>query len=87
MADFGMPALAAADLARIAVPTTLIWGRRDLQVPLSVAETANARFGWPLHVIEGARDDRAMEQPEAFLAALRVDLGAAAVTRGGAIAR
>jgi pimeloyl-ACP methyl ester carboxylesterase len=45
MADFGMPALAAADLARIAVPTTLIWGRRDLQVPLSVAETANARFG------------------------------------------
>jgi pimeloyl-ACP methyl ester carboxylesterase len=83
MADFGMPALAAADLARIAVPTTLIWGRRDLQVPLSAAETANARFGWPLHVIEDAGDDPAMEQPEAFLAALRMDLGTAAVTRGG----
>jgi pimeloyl-ACP methyl ester carboxylesterase len=77
MADFGMPALAAADLARIAVPTTLILGRRDLQVPLSVAETANARFGWPLHVIEDAGDDPAMEQPAAFLAALRTALTAA----------
>jgi pimeloyl-ACP methyl ester carboxylesterase len=87
MADFGMPALAAADLARIAVPTTLIWGRHDLQVRLSVAETANGRFGWPLHVIEDAGDDPAMEQPEAFLAALRADLGTAAVARGGATAR
>jgi hypothetical protein len=34
-------------------------------------------------VIEDAGDDPAMEQPEAFLAALRMDLGTAAVTRGG----
>jgi pimeloyl-ACP methyl ester carboxylesterase len=67
-----MPEFAApADLTRIAVPTTMIWGRHDLQVPLSVAETAKARFGWPLHVIEDAGDDPPMEQPAAFMTALR----------------
>ena len=62
------------DLARIAVPTTLIWGRHDRGVRLSVAEAASARYGWPLHVIEDARDDPAIEQPEAFLEALRTAL-------------
>ena len=59
------------DLDRITVPTTLIWGRHDLGVRLKVAEAAGARHGWPLHVIEDARDDPAIEQPEAFLEALR----------------
>jgi pimeloyl-ACP methyl ester carboxylesterase len=67
MPEFAGP----ADLTRIAVPTTMIWGRHDLQVPLSVAETAKARFGWPLHVIEDAGDDPPMEQPAAFMTALR----------------
>src|SRR5688572_26470248 len=67
-------AIPPADLDRIAVPTTLIWGRHDLGVRLSVAEAASARYGWPLHVIENARDDPAIEQPEAFLAALRTAL-------------
>ena len=58
-------------LARIAVPTTLIWGRHDVGVRLGVAEAASERYGWPLHVIEGARDDPAVEQPDAFLRALR----------------
>lgn len=58
-------------LGRIAVPTTLIWGRHDLGMPLRVAEAASARYGWPLHVIENARDDPAIETPKAFLAALR----------------
>jgi pimeloyl-ACP methyl ester carboxylesterase len=58
------------ELDRIAVPTSLIWGRHDLGVPLNVAEAASARHGWPLHVIENARDDPAIEQPEAFLEAL-----------------
>jgi pimeloyl-ACP methyl ester carboxylesterase len=58
----------------IAVPTTLIWGRHDLGVRLKVAEAASARYGWPLHVIENARDDPAIEQPEAFLEALRTVL-------------
>ena len=67
-------AIPPADLDRIAVPTTLIWGRHDLGVRLSVAEAASARYGWPLHVIENARDDPAIEQPEAFLEALRAAL-------------
>jgi pimeloyl-ACP methyl ester carboxylesterase len=70
MPRFGMPAVPPADLARITVPITLIWGRHDLQVPLSVAETASAQYGWPLHVIDDAGDDPALEQPAAFLQAL-----------------
>ena len=62
------------ELDRIAVPTTLIWGRHDLGVRLNVAEAASARHSWPLHVIENARDDPAIEQPEAFLEALRTAL-------------
>jgi pimeloyl-ACP methyl ester carboxylesterase len=72
-------AIPPADLARIAVPTTLIWGRHDLGVRLNVAEAVAARYGWPLHVIENARDDPAIEQPDAFLDALRAALGKAAV--------
>lgn len=71
MPRFGLPAIPPAELARIAVPTTLIWGRQDLQVRLEVAEAASARHGWPLRVIENAGDDPPMEQPDAFLAALR----------------
>ena len=67
-------AIPSGDLNRIAVPTTLIWGRHDLAVRLNVAEAACARYGWPLHVIEDARDDPAIEQPEAFLEALRTVL-------------
>ena len=75
MGQFGIPAIAPADLARIAVPTTLIWGRHDLATPLSVAEAASSRYGWPLYVIEEAADDPPIEQPEAFLRALRTALG------------
>lgn len=55
------------ELARIDVPTTLIWGRQDLVTPLHVAESASGRYGWPLHVIDDAGDDPALERPEAFL--------------------
>ena len=58
-------------LDRVAVPTTLIWGRHDVGVPLAVAEAASVRHGWPLHVIDDARDDPAVERPAAFLAALQ----------------
>jgi pimeloyl-ACP methyl ester carboxylesterase len=75
MVQFGMPAIPAAELARIALPTTLIWGRHDLATRLPVAAAASARYGWPLHVIEDAADDPPMEQPEAFLKALRAALG------------
>jgi pimeloyl-ACP methyl ester carboxylesterase len=68
-------AIPSQDLARIAVPTTLIWGRHDLGVRLEIAEAASARYDWPLHVIENAADDPAIERPEAFLHALRATLG------------
>jgi pimeloyl-ACP methyl ester carboxylesterase len=68
-------AIPSGDLDRISVPTTLIWGRHDLGVRLNVAEAASARYGWPLHVIENARDEPAIEQPQAFLRALRSALG------------
>lgn len=74
MRRFGAPAVPAAELDGIEVPTTLIHGRHDLQVPLRTADKASRRHGWPLHVIDDARDDPAAEQPEAFVAALRAAL-------------
>jgi pimeloyl-ACP methyl ester carboxylesterase len=82
--QFGMPAIPPDELARIKVPTALIWGRQDLATPLSAAEAASRRYGWPLHVIENAADDPAIEQPDVFLAALRRIL--AGVTGGEAAA-
>jgi pimeloyl-ACP methyl ester carboxylesterase len=70
MEQFGMPAIPPAELERIAVPTALIWGRHDLATPLSVAEAASRRYGWPLRVIENAADDPPIEQPKVFLEAL-----------------
>ena len=70
MAHFVMAPVEAADLARIDVPTTLIWGRHDLATPLALAEQASKRYGWPLHVIERCGDDPPVEQPEAFLRGL-----------------
>ena len=75
MPVYGIRPIPREALMRITVPTTLIWGRHDLQTRLSVAEAASARYGWPLHVIEGARDDPFFEQPEAALQALRTSLG------------
>jgi pimeloyl-ACP methyl ester carboxylesterase len=75
-------AIPPRQLDRIAVPTTLIWGRHDLAVRLSVAEAASARYGWPLHVIENSRDDPAIEQPEGFLAALRTALDVTEADQG-----
>lgn len=80
MPTFGMPPIATSDLMRIDVPVTLIWGRHDLQVPLRIAEAAATCYGWPLHVIENAGDDPAMEQPKAFLEALRAALAQSTAT-------
>jgi len=75
MEQFGFPPISPEELERIGVPTVLIWGRHDLATDLSVAQAASDRYGWPLHVIEDAGDDPAMEQPDAFVAALRRALG------------
>jgi pimeloyl-ACP methyl ester carboxylesterase len=71
MARFGFDAIPDETLSKIAVPTALIWGRGDSIVPLSVGEAASTRYHWPLHVIENAGNEPAIEAPEAFLAALR----------------
>jgi pimeloyl-ACP methyl ester carboxylesterase len=76
MEQFGMPAIPSEDLSRIAVPTTLIWGRHDRATQLPVAEAAGARYGWPLQVIENCADDPPIEQPKAFLEALRAAVSA-----------
>lgn len=85
MVSFAFASIAAADLDRIPVPTSLIWGRHDLAAPLAVAAAVSARHGWPLYVVEDAADDPPIERPEAFLEALRAALGASApVTVGSA---
>ena len=37
----------------------------------SIAQAARTRNAWPLHVIDAANDAPAMEQSDAFVAALR----------------
>jgi len=78
MGQLGFPPIPEADLAGIAVPTHLIWGRHDLAIPLHIGEAAAERYGWPLHVIDHAADDPPMEQPRTFLAALHAALDAPA---------
>jgi pimeloyl-ACP methyl ester carboxylesterase len=70
----GMRPISRRDLTRIPVPVSMIWGRHDLQNRVRIAESAAARFGWPLAVIEDARDDPCWERPEAAVAALRAAL-------------
>lgn len=71
----GIPRLPPEGLARITVPTTLIWGRHDRANRLAVAQAASDRYGWPLQVVEKAADDPPRDRPEAFLRALHVALG------------
>jgi pimeloyl-ACP methyl ester carboxylesterase len=73
--ELGTRTIPPEELARIAVPTTLVWGRQDRVMRLRIAEQASTRYGWPLHVIEDA-GHFALEQPEAFQRALRAALGA-----------
>jgi pimeloyl-ACP methyl ester carboxylesterase len=73
--EFGFAAIPDAVLARIDVPTTLVWGRNDANLPLEVGRRASERYGWPLEVIENAGNEPAIEQPDAFLRALRAAMG------------
>ena len=72
--ELGTRTIPPEELARIAVPTTLVWGRQDRVMRLRIAEQASTRYGWPLHVIEDA-GHFALEQPEACQRALRAALG------------
>jgi pimeloyl-ACP methyl ester carboxylesterase len=71
MEQFGLPVIAATTLARIAVPTTLIWGEHDRATTVHVARNTSSRYGWNLRVIPDAADDPALEQPDAFVRELQ----------------
>lgn len=62
----GIKQIPDADLARITAPTTLLWGRHDRMVPLSIGRGAAARHGWPMHVVEDAAHVPHIEQPDLF---------------------
>jgi pimeloyl-ACP methyl ester carboxylesterase len=76
MTGVGVPPIPSENLAGIGAPTSLIWGRHDRALRLSIAEAASERYGWPLHVIEDTADDAPMERPGAFVQALRRSLNA-----------
>jgi pimeloyl-ACP methyl ester carboxylesterase len=71
--ELGTRPIPAEQLAGIAVPTALVWGRHDRVMRLRIAEEASTRYGWPLHVIDDA-GHFALERPEAFDRALRAAL-------------
>jgi pimeloyl-ACP methyl ester carboxylesterase len=68
--ELGLRQIPPEELARIDVPTSLIWGRQDRVMPLATAQEASARYGWPLEVIDDAGHFIAVDQPEAFERAL-----------------
>ncbi len=67
------------ELARIRVPTALLWGRDDRMVPIAMAESAAARLHWPLFTVEGAAHVPHIEQPRLFVDVLRA---ACSIPRG-----
>jgi pimeloyl-ACP methyl ester carboxylesterase len=71
---FGVP-IPPEELKKIRVPTALIWGRGDRATNLKFAEEASARYDWPLFIIDDAADDPPIEQPRAFVRALRRAFG------------
>jgi pimeloyl-ACP methyl ester carboxylesterase len=70
LALFATPTIPDEVLARIAVPTTLVWGREDAIVPVSVATAAATRYGWPLRVLDDTGNEPAIENPEEFAKAV-----------------
>ncbi len=70
----GTKRLPDAELRRIPVPTSLLWGRHDRFVPLELAEGASERLGWPLRLVDAAGHVAHIERPGAFLAALAKEL-------------
>ena len=57
-------------LARIDVPTALLWGHEDRMAPIRIARLAARRHGWPLVVIDRAGHVPHIEQGDAFVTAL-----------------
>ena len=72
-----------AELRRIAVPASLIYASHDRFVPLSVAQWASARLGWPLQVIEATGHVPHIERPEVFCDELQARLRDRVPSLGG----
>lgn len=70
LVKIGKKAVPDDDMARIAVPVALVWGRHDRVVPLRAAEAAARKHQWPLHVIEHAAHAPHIEQPGSFVEAI-----------------
>ncbi len=54
-------------LEDIELPVGLVWGLHDRPFPISIAEKASSRFGWPLEVIEDAGHLPYLEAPSRFV--------------------
>jgi 2-hydroxymuconate-semialdehyde hydrolase len=65
--ELGTARVPDAELQRIGVPATLLWGRHDRMVPLTLAAAAGTRLGWPLRVIDDAAHVPHLEQPDRFV--------------------
>lgn len=72
----GSSRIADGELHGIKVPVTLVWGRGDRMAPPALGEAASAKLGWPLHMIDEAGHLPHVEQPPAFVDALKVILDA-----------
>jgi pimeloyl-ACP methyl ester carboxylesterase len=70
LALFAVPAIPDEVLARITMPTKLVWGRDDAIVSVSVGTAAAARYGWPIRVLDNTGNEPAIEDPEAFVMAV-----------------
>ena len=66
----GTKRLSEDELRGLRVPTALLWGRHDPLIPVRVAETASASYGWPLRTVDGAGHLPHLEQPDVFVEAL-----------------
>lgn len=63
-------------LKKIDIPVMLIWGRHDKANRLKVAIKASKKYGWPLTIIDDARDDPKLERPDQFVRAVLSSLTA-----------
>jgi len=70
----GSKQISDAELQGIDVPVALLWGKRDRMVPVRIAELASSKFKWPLQLVDDAGHVPHIEQPDAFLDALRTAL-------------
>ena len=70
LVELGTRRVPPEELAAARLPVSMVWGRHDRMTPLGLADDARTRFGWPLHVLEGAGHAPHVERPDEFAAAL-----------------